>query len=100
MRRQRMQEKPMEQQLEYKPDYKLERWIALILTLFFFLPFIALAQEPEPEHPGLVTLDEVQQGTLLLKTDRDGLFVPAPTLHTTVEMHVNGMILRARVIQQ
>ena len=27
------------------PDYRLERWIAVILALLFFLPFIANAQE-------------------------------------------------------
>jgi hypothetical protein len=28
------------------PNYRLERWIALFLTLLFFLPFVAKADEP------------------------------------------------------
>ena len=31
---------------EYKPrDYRLERWIVMLLSLLFFLPFVADAQE-------------------------------------------------------
>lgn len=85
---------------EYTPDYKLERWITLILALLFLLPFIALAQEAGPELPGAVSLHQVQQGSLLLKTTRPGLYVPALTLRTHVEMRVSGMIVRARVVQQ
>ena len=85
---------------EVKPDYKLERWITLILALLFLLPFVARAQEPEPELPAPVNLSEVDHGSLLLKTSQPGLYIPAPTLSTRVEMRVSGMILRARVIQQ
>lgn len=90
----------MEYQREAPPDYTLERWITLILALLFFLPFIASAQEPAPELPGPMSLDQVQQGSLLLKTTLPGLYVPALTLQTHVEMRVSGMIVRARVIQQ
>lgn len=32
-------------------DYRLERWIALLLALLFFLPFLAQAQETVQEKP-------------------------------------------------
>jgi Ca-activated chloride channel family protein len=85
---------------EYKPDYKLERWITLILALLFLIPFVASAQEARPELPGPMSLNQVQHGSLLLKTTQPGLYVPALTLRTSVEIRVSGMIVRARVIQQ
>jgi hypothetical protein len=32
-------------------DYRLERWIAVILALLFFLPFVAQAEERSEEQP-------------------------------------------------
>ena len=35
----------MESQTETQPDYRLERWLALLLSLLFFLPFVAKADD-------------------------------------------------------
>lgn len=32
-------------------DYRLERWLAVILALLFFLPFVAQAEERSEERP-------------------------------------------------
>ena len=53
---------------DYKPrDYTLERWIVMLLSLLFFLPFVATAQE-------LTTLDKNDRASLLIKTSKPGLY--------------------------
>lgn len=47
-----------------------------------------------------LTLAEVQQGSLLFKTDTVGRYVPAPGVSTDVEMKVTGMIVRAVITQE
>jgi len=46
------------------------------------------------------TLAEVQQGSLLFKTDRAGRYIAAPTVSTDVDLKVTGMIVRATVTQK
>lgn len=51
---------------ENNDDYKLERWLAALLSLLFLLPFVADGQEIKegPASP-LVTIDQAQEGALL-----------------------------------
>lgn len=72
------------------------------LPLFFlFLSFPLFAQTPAEQDLGSpMTLEEAQQGTLLLRTTEPGVFLPAPTLETRVTIDVAGFIARARVRQR
>ncbi len=46
------------------------------------------------------TVEQARAGTLLLKTERPGWFLPAPRMETKVEIQVRGMIARTTVRQQ
>lgn len=46
-----------------------------------------------------VTLDQVKSGMMLLKTSQSGLYIPAPTVNTDVNIQVRGLILRGEVTQ-
>ena len=70
------------------------RLAALILIL---IPVAALAQEDERQ---LVTMQQVQSGMMLLKTNQPGVYVVAPTVETNVKLHVRGLILRGEVTQR
>ena len=52
------------------------------------------------ESGATVKKSEVQQGSLLLKTEHKGAYVAAPTLKTDVHMQVSGMTARVRVLQK
>ncbi len=87
-----------EKQEEYKPrDYTLERWIAVILWLLFFLPFIARAEEPQPLPT--TTLSQVEDASLLLKTGNPGVYAIAPTVKSEVVIRVTGTVVRTTVRQ-
>jgi Ca-activated chloride channel family protein len=60
-------------------------------VLILLIPIAAFAQ---------TTLDEVKSGSLLLKTNQPGVYVPAPTVETDVDLHVRGMVLRGEVTQR
>jgi len=78
---------------EYKPrDYSLERWIVLLLSLLFFLPFVADAQET-------TTLDQQQGAGLLLKTATPGVYAITPAVKSEVSISVVGPIVRTTVKQ-
>ncbi|MCI4666074.1 MAG: marine proteobacterial sortase target protein [Neomegalonema sp.] len=49
---------------------------------------------------GLVTLEQVNHGALLLKTDKFGWYVPAPALDTSIKADVSGPIARIVVTQK
>ena len=72
--------------------------IFIIYLFWCMLPSIVKAEPAKGDH--LLTLQEVKQGTLLLKSDRPNQFLPAPTLRTDVEIFVTGLIARATVKQQ
>lgn len=78
-------------------DYRLERWMAILLALLFLLPVVANAQEAEPLPTA--TLGEVENAALLLKTAKPGVYAVAPTVNTEVEVNVVGPIVRTRVRQ-
>jgi len=63
----------------------------LAVLIILLISFAAHAQ---------VTIDQVQSGTLLLKTNKPGVYVAAPALDTDVKLHVRGMILRGEVTQR
>src|SRR6266550_1344741 len=63
----------------------------LALLIILLIAFAAHAQ---------ITLDQVQSGTLLLKTNKPGVYAVAPTLDTDVKLRVRGMILRGEVTQR
>jgi hypothetical protein len=72
-------------------DYRLERWIAAILSLLFLLPFVVKGQElappgqPKPDSPlHTTTLGEVSNAALLLKTAKPGVYLVAPTVKSEV----------------
>jgi Ca-activated chloride channel homolog len=78
---------------EYKPrDYSLERWIVLLLSLLFFLPFVADAQET-------TTLDQQEGAGLLLKTAKPGVYATTPAVKSEVSITVTGPIVRTTVKQ-
>src|SRR3954466_13051335 len=73
---------------EYKPrDYRLERWIVMLLSLLFFLPFVADAQET-------TTLDKNEGAGLLLKTATPGTYAIVPAVKSEVRITVTGPIVR------
>src|SRR5438270_1427390 len=65
------------------------RKLAVFISLL--IPIAASAQ---------MTLEQVQSGTLLLKTNQPGVYVAAPTVATDVNLRVRGMILRGEVTQR
>ena len=78
---------------EYKPrDYSLERWIVMLLSLLFVLPFVAQAQET-------TTLDGNDRAGLLLKTSKPGLYVFTPSVSSEISIVVSGPIVRTSVKQ-
>jgi Ca-activated chloride channel family protein len=77
---------------EYKPrDYRLERWIVMLLSLLFFLPFVADAQE--------TTLATNEGAGLLLKTATPGTYAIVPAVKSEVRITVTGPIVRTTVTQ-
>src|SRR5262245_25399122 len=58
----------------------------------------AAAEDPQLADP--VTLESAAQGSLLLKTDHPGLYVPAPALATEVAIRATGIVARATVTQR
>ncbi len=73
---------------EYKPrDYTLERWMVLLLSLLFFLPFVAQGQET-------TTLDKNDRAGLLLKTSTPGVYVVSPAVKSETVMLTSGFTAR------
>src|SRR5438105_9652196 len=63
----------------------------LAIVILILIPIAARAQ---------ITIDQVQSGTLLLKTNQPGVYVAAPTVETDVKLRVRGMILRGEITQR
>lgn len=64
----------------------------LILTILFVAATAASAQN-------LYKLDDIQSGTLLVKTTQPGVYVSAPSVGTDVHLQIRGLILRGEVTQ-
>jgi Ca-activated chloride channel family protein len=78
---------------DYQPrDYRIERWMTILLSLLFLLPFVAQAQET-------TTLDKADSAELLLKTKQPGVYVISPAVKSEVSIQVTGPIVRTTVKQ-
>lgn len=78
---------------EYRPrDYTLERWMVLLLSLLFLLPFVAQGQET-------TTLDKNEGAGLLLKTSKPGVYAMTHAVSSEVSITVSGPIVRTSVKQ-
>ncbi|MEA2239838.1 MAG: Ca-activated chloride channel [Thermoanaerobaculia bacterium] len=78
---------------EYKPrDYTIERWIVMLLSLLFLLPFVAQAEE-------LTTLAQNERAALLIKTSNPGVFAVSAAVKSDVSITVSGPIVRTTVTQ-
>ena len=81
----------------------LQRFIMLVLlvVLFVFLLLFSDVVHADEAYQQLpqVNLQDVSEGSLLLRTDKAEKFQQIPILHTEVDMRVTGMIVRARIKQ-
>jgi Ca-activated chloride channel family protein len=73
--------------------YQLERWLAFLLSLLFFLPIVARGEE-------LTRLDDTARPELLIKTSKPGLFLAAPAVSTDIALEIRGVIARGRIHQR
>jgi len=79
--------------------------VGLLSSLVFVLVVLLFSNEAladlndEQPVPNEVGFSDVQQGSLLFKTQASGVFHIAPTVDTKVNMTVTGMLLRSRVSQ-
>lgn len=83
-------------------DYTLERWLAIIFSLLFLLPWIAEGQElpvPGTDDAALVTLDGVGSGSLLIESGVPGAWLEATAVRTEIAYRVTGVIARGSVRQ-
>ena len=83
----------------------LPTFSVVLAVLFVLVPYSASSQEPAAapcatELPAPVRMADVQQGALLLKTDHNGIYLPAPVLETDVVIHVVGPVARTTVSQR
>jgi Ca-activated chloride channel homolog len=74
-------------------------FIALWLCMGILSQPPAFGAETEPGE-GTITLSDVTQGSLLLKTSQPGRYIPTPILKTDVRISVTGIIARATVSQE
>jgi Ca-activated chloride channel family protein len=78
------------------------RIAALVVTYFLLLTLMArgAAGESQFEFGPPMRLQDAEQGSLLLRTEREGIFLPAPVLATEVRIRVAGLLARATVTQR
>ena len=74
---------------------KRRRQLPLALLACVATPAFAVTEVPET-----VRLSEIDSGLLVFKTTETGEYIPAPTVHTTVEMEVSGLVARVEVSQR
>lgn len=92
---------------EYSPGHGYLRWflqfilglLAVFVILFMFIMGDALYASTNEGLPGQISMQNIHEGSLLLKTRTPGMYQQVPLLYTDVEMHISGMILRAHVKQ-
>ncbi len=72
--------------------------ISVLLVFLLLLGDVVHAAEKDLRLP-IVAMQDVSEGSLLLKTDQPGRYQQVPVLHTDVDMRVSGMVVRARVRQ-
>ncbi len=71
----------------------------LLAVVVMFLPGLSQAAVAAGDTE-LVRKNEVTSGSILLHTEKRGLYRLAPVLNTDVHMRVNGMLVRTRVVQR
>ncbi|MCF8469178.1 MAG: marine proteobacterial sortase target protein [Parvibaculum sp.] len=69
------------------------------LALLFIVSAARAQTQPAPKPAGLVKLNDIESGALLLNSTEPGKYVPAPLLATDVKIDVTGPISRTRVTQ-
>src|SRR5713101_453229 len=74
------------------------RWMLRFLVLLWLAAHGKAKALPDLGPP--VKTDQVRSGSLLVKTDKAGVFLPAPALETDVVIRVTGMVARTRVRQR
>lgn len=85
------------QMQESTNTYRIERWIALFLSLLFLLPFFV--QAANAQELQTTSLDQAGNASLLLKTTQAGQYLPVLAVNSDVDLRVTGVILRAHVTQ-
>lgn len=79
-------------------------FMALILAILAPTPATAQTDQPVDAEAlaeeGLLPIDSVRGGSLLLQSDQPGWYVPAPLLETDVDVTISGPIARAVVSQR
>ncbi len=75
--------------------------VVLLIVLMVFLLLLGDVVHADEHYQQLpqVNMQDVSEGSLLLKTDRPGMYQQVPILHSEVDMRVSGMIVRARIKQ-
>lgn len=73
--------------------------LAMASAVMLLMPFAQGIAIPSERAPG-ISMPDVTSGSLFLKTDQPGVFIPAPALRTDVIISVTGPIARATVRQQ
>lgn len=71
----------------------------ICVSLLLIVSAVRAQTQPAPASAGLVKLNDVESGTLLLNSTEPGKYVPAPLLATDVKIDVTGPISRTRVTQ-
>ena len=69
------------------------------LAVLMLLAASSTASMKQRARPQTVTPANVRMGSLLLRTDVDRGYIPAPAVETKVRIHVTGLIGRTRVVQ-
>lgn len=81
----------------------LQRFImmVLVIVLLVFLLMLGDVVHADENYQQLpqVSMQDVSEGSLLLKTGKPGMYQQVPILHTEVDMRISGMIVRARIKQ-
>jgi Ca-activated chloride channel family protein len=78
------------------------RVAVLVVTYFALLTLLArgAAGQSQLSFGPPMRLRDAGQGSLMLRTQHDGVFLPAPVLETRVQIRVTGLIARATVTQR
>ncbi|MBI2841249.1 MAG: marine proteobacterial sortase target protein [Acidobacteria bacterium] len=80
--------------------FSLKKWIHRVLAAATCLWAASAHSAINPEPIPVVQIDQVGQGSLLIKTDQPSKFVLAPTVATDVKIVVTGIVARAEVAQR
>ena len=73
----------------------------LLALLVMFLPGLSqAAMAADTIDQEMIRKNDVTSGSVLLRTEKRGMYRLAPILKTDVHMRVNGMLVRTRVVQR